>query len=351
MTTDMQELKVVVLGRRGAGKTTLIYRMLGLTKLTSTTDKSTYYPYKLNSNVKLNIWDIPEKFRATYNMQCREAAVICICVDLTKDLKEMQTILDAINESKANIVLIGTKASLMQPEDLKARSKELTTLAGERGWSSIVETTGSDDSLRFADILAQVPVVKTAIGDLIECQSLPSSASKKDWQALLRKVKGNPGMRVTGMGALTPSCYKIQLEIKALIMKRDDPSVEIGLTAAKESILNLIDKRIEEIEKTEGYLFNKSPEKSQAWLDLYEKIYLAPNGDDLKKIIETWKAAAPPDQNRPPLNKTNMAIIMDHRQKYFQYFKPNKTRSEDVLAQIEEEIRKTNLKWDNSTNG
>ena len=120
----MQEIKVVLIGDSGVGKTSLFQRIKGddfCEKQSSTVGGScSYFEVQTEKGpVNLNMWDTAgqERFRTIVPMYFRKASVVIIVFDVTKrstfdSISEWHTLIREKAPETAKIILVGNKTDL-----------------------------------------------------------------------------------------------------------------------------------------------------------------------------------------------------------------------------------------------
>jgi len=131
---EVVDLKLVLLGQPGVGKTCLVYRYLYNTfGETISTIGASFAMKKIESNGRpcnLGIWDTAgqERFDSLSSFYCRGARAAIICFDLTDrasfeclQSKWVKKVLDEA-EPGCHICIVGTKLDLVQEPHLSAPS-------------------------------------------------------------------------------------------------------------------------------------------------------------------------------------------------------------------------------------
>lgn len=161
------DLKLVLLGQPGVGKTCLVYRYLYNTfGETISTIGASFAMKKVEANGRtcnLGIWDTAgqERFDSLSSFYCRGARAAIICFDLTDrssfeciQTKWIKKVADEA-ENGCHICLVGTKADLVQMQiaTRAVRKEEVDALAAKH----------------HADVFETSAKAGQGVGDIFQC--------------------------------------------------------------------------------------------------------------------------------------------------------------------------------------
>ena len=160
---EEEELKVILVGEMGTGKTSLINTAIGLKfqeKLASTTTNSIVNKVmKINGkSYSINLWDTigQEKYRSLTKIFLKGSKIVIFVYDIT-NLQSFQELnywfdctKDIINE-KIVMGIVGNKSDLFLKEEVK--ESDARELAKQKGFEFAL--TSAKDPLIFCEFFAQ----------------------------------------------------------------------------------------------------------------------------------------------------------------------------------------------------
>ncbi len=355
----MTDYTVVFIGEPGSGKTHLIRSLKGrgLTRTDPTQSSEFGGFHTISQGFRAKIWDLPAKVLATFSMFIKKETVSYLCLDLTlepgviaKQVKYWTAEVVAVGGLGSNIVLLGTKADkILNQQTLDDKKNQLIRLAQQYNCcSDVFITSAVSDTVNGTTNMDDVFSEAALPADIKEGISRPIAVpiivegevdTTYKWRDCLIDLVNKRQVRaVSGVINLSVEAYKVQLKIMALLKFRNkEVPTELNVTEfdpVKIKILALIDARIEKIEGTWGVFKNKSPEKVNAWLHLYELLYLEPNVDKFRSIIEDWGTQT---QIVNGETRGNLSIIGDQRANAG-FFESKESQSLKILALIKSEL-------------
>lgn len=167
MRMETVDLKLVLLGQPGVGKTCLVYRYLYNTfGETISTIGASFAMKKVEASGRhcnLGIWDTAgqERFDSLSSFYCRGARAAIICFDLTDraSFEKLQTkwIKKVLDEAEhgCHICLVGTKLDLIQAQQAsRAVDKEEVEAVAAKHHAHVFETSAK---------------AGTGVGDIFQC--------------------------------------------------------------------------------------------------------------------------------------------------------------------------------------
>ena len=171
---DDEEIKVILVGEMGTGKTSLINTAIGLSfqdKLPSTTTNSIVNKVMEIKGKKysINLWDTigQEKYRSLTKIFMKGAKVVIFVYDIT-NLQSFQELnywfdctKDIINE-KIVMGIVGNKSDLFLKEEVK--ESDARELAKQKGFEFAL--TSAKDPLIFCEFLEKL--VKKYLGEEVD---------------------------------------------------------------------------------------------------------------------------------------------------------------------------------------
>ena len=141
------DIKVVVLGAEGSGKSSILLRAID----------SSFYEYsaptigvKFKAHAsdvsRLQIWDTSgdPRFQSLSNMYLKDASLCMYCVDLTKPFDSYKSTIEALIASRPDlkIILVGTKSDLQRDAVIR---NELVDFASQKGLDSPFITSAKEN--------------------------------------------------------------------------------------------------------------------------------------------------------------------------------------------------------------
>ena len=171
---EEEEIKVILVGEMGTGKTSLINTAIGLQfqeKLASTTTNSIMNKMvKINGKTySINLWDTigQEKYRSLTKIFMKGAKIVIFVYDITnlESFKELnywfESAKDIINEQTV-MGIVGNKSDLFLKEEVK--ESEARQLAKEKGYE--FSLTSAKNSAIFCEFLEKL--IKMYLGEEID---------------------------------------------------------------------------------------------------------------------------------------------------------------------------------------
>ena len=183
---EEEELKVILVGEMGTGKTSLINTAIGLKfqeKLASTTTNSIVNKVmKINGkSYSINLWDTigQEKYRSLTKIFLKGSKIVIFVYDIT-NLQSFQELnywfdctKDIINE-KIVMGIVGNKSDLFLKEEVK--ESDARELAKQKGFEFAL--TSAKDPLIFCEFLEKL--VKKDLGEEVDDGDDDKGKKKKD---------------------------------------------------------------------------------------------------------------------------------------------------------------------------
>ena len=182
---DEEEIKVILVGEMGTGKTSLINTAIGLQfqeKLASTTTNSIMNKtMKINGkNYSINLWDTigQEKYRSLTKIFMKGSKVVIFVYDITnkESFKELnywfESTKDIINEQTV-MGIVGNKSDLFLKEEVS--ENEARQLAKEKGYEFAL--TSAKNSAMFCEFLEKL--IKKYLGEEIDDDDEEDNTKKK----------------------------------------------------------------------------------------------------------------------------------------------------------------------------
>ena len=183
---EEEELKVILVGEMGTGKTSLINTAIGLKfqeKLASTTTNSIMNKVmKINGkSYSINLWDTigQEKYRSLTKIFLKGSKIVIFVYDIT-NLQSFQELnywfdctKDIINE-KIVMGIVGNKSDLFLKEEVK--ESDARELAKQKGFEFAL--TSAKDPLIFCEFLEKL--VKKYLGEEVDDDDDDKGKKKKD---------------------------------------------------------------------------------------------------------------------------------------------------------------------------
>ena len=160
--TDDNEIKVILVGESGTGKTSLINVAVGLSFNPDivTTSSSTYVQKSFQisgKEYKLNLWDTigQEKYRALTKIFIKDSKIVIFVYDITKKktFDELEFWIKTIEEilgKEAVIGIVGNKSDLYLKEDVK---EEIASNYAKSKGAFFKTTSAKADPLSFIKFL------------------------------------------------------------------------------------------------------------------------------------------------------------------------------------------------------
>ena len=159
-----EEIKVILVGEMGTGKTSLINTAIGLKfqeKLASTTTNSIMNKtMKVNGKTySVNLWDTigQEKYRSLTKIFLKGAKIVIFVYDITniQSFKELDYWFDSTKEiinEKIVMGIVGNKSDLFLKEEVK--ESDARALAKQKGFDFAL--TSAKNSTMFCDFLEKL---------------------------------------------------------------------------------------------------------------------------------------------------------------------------------------------------
>ena len=182
---DEEEIKVILVGEMGTGKTSLINTAIGLQfqeKLASTTTNSIMNKImKINGKTySINLWDTigQEKYRSLTKIFMKGAKIVIFVYDITSlnTFKELNywfdSTKDIINEQTV-MGIVGNKSDLFLEEEVK--ETDARKLAKEKGFEFAL--TSAKNSTMFCEFLEKL--IKKYLGEEIDDEDNDDNDKKK----------------------------------------------------------------------------------------------------------------------------------------------------------------------------
>jgi len=182
---DEEEIKVILVGEMGTGKTSLINTAIGLQfqeKLASTTTNSIMNKImKINGKTySINLWDTigQEKYRSLTKIFMKGAKIVIFVYDITSlnTFKELNywfdSTKDIINEQTV-MGIVGNKSDLFLKEEVK--ETDARKLAKEKGFEFAL--TSAKNSTMFCEFLEKL--IKKYLGEEIDDEDNDDNDKKK----------------------------------------------------------------------------------------------------------------------------------------------------------------------------
>ena len=182
---DEEEIKVILVGEMGTGKTSLINTAIGLQfqeKLASTTTNSIMNKMvKINGKTySINLWDTigQEKYRSLTKIFMKRAKIVIFVYDITSlnTFKELNywfdSTKDIINEQTV-MGIVGNKSDLFLEEEVK--ETDARKLAKEKGFEFAL--TSAKNSTMFCEFLEKL--IKKYLGEEIDDEDNDDNDKKK----------------------------------------------------------------------------------------------------------------------------------------------------------------------------
>ena len=192
-----EEIKVILVGEMGTGKTSLINTAIGLKfqeKLASTTTNSIMNKtMKVNGKTySVNLWDTigQEKYRSLTKIFLKGAKIVIFVYDITniQSFKELDYWFDSTKEiinEKIVMGIVGNKSDLFLKEEVK--ESDARALAKQKGFDFAL--TSAKNSTMFFDFLEKL--LKKYLGQKDEENEDDNNNKKKP-----EKLKiGKPGVK------------------------------------------------------------------------------------------------------------------------------------------------------------
>ena len=194
---EEEEIKVILLGEMGTGKTSLINTAIGLNfqeKLASTTTNSIMNKtMTINGKTySVNLWDTigQEKYRSLTKIFLKGAKIVIFVYDITniQSFKELDYWFDSTKEiinEKIVMGIVGNKSDLFLKEEVK--ESDARALAKQKGFDFAL--TSAKNSTMFCDFLEKL--LKKYLGQKDEENEDDNNNKKKP-----EKLKiGKPGVK------------------------------------------------------------------------------------------------------------------------------------------------------------
>ena len=182
---EEEEIKVILVGEMGTGKTSLINTAIGLQfqeKLSSTTTNSIMNKImKINGKTySINLWDTigQEKYRSLTKIFMKGAKIVIFVYDITSlnTFKELNywfdSTKDIINEQTV-MGIVGNKSDLFLKEEVK--ETDARKLAKEKGFEFAL--TSAKNSTMFCEFLEKL--IKKYLGEEIDDEDNDDNDKKK----------------------------------------------------------------------------------------------------------------------------------------------------------------------------
>ena len=182
---EEEEIKVILVGEMGTGKTSLINTAIGLQfqeKLASTTTNSIMNKImKINGKTySINLWDTigQEKYRSLTKIFMKGAKIVIFVYDITSlnTFKELNywfdSTKDIINEQTV-MGIVGNKSDLFLKEEVK--ETDARKLAKEKGFEFAL--TSAKNSTMFCEFLEKL--IKKYLGEEIDDEDNDDNDKKK----------------------------------------------------------------------------------------------------------------------------------------------------------------------------
>ena len=187
---EEEEIKVILVGEMGTGKTSLINTAIGLQfqeKLASTTTNSIMNKMvKINGKTySINLWDTigQEQYRSLTKIFMKGAKIVIFVYDITnlESFKELnywfESAKDIINEQTV-MGIVGNKSDLFLKEEVK--ESDARQLAKEKGYEFAL--TSAKNATMFCEFLEKL--IKKYLGEEIDDDDDENDNDKKKSEKL-----------------------------------------------------------------------------------------------------------------------------------------------------------------------
>jgi len=194
---EEEEIKVILVGEMGTGKTSLINTAIGLNfqeKLASTTTNSIMNKtMKINGkSYSVNLWDTigQEKYRSLTKIFLKGSKIVIFVYDITnlQSFKELNYWFDCTKEiinEKVVMGIVGNKSDLFLKEEVK--ESDARQLAKQKGFDFAL--TSAKNSTMFCDFLEKL--LKKYLGQDDE-ENEDDDNKKKSEKLKKEKAGGKP---------------------------------------------------------------------------------------------------------------------------------------------------------------
>ena len=194
---EEEEIKVILVGEMGTGKTSLINTAIGLNfqeKLASTTTNSIMNKtMKVNGkSYSVNLWDTigQEKYRSLTKIFLKGSKIVIFVYDITnlQSFKELNYWFDCTKEiinEKVVMGIVGNKSDLFLKEEVK--ESDARQLAKQKGFDFAL--TSAKNSTMFCDFLEKL--LKKYLGQDDE-ENEDNDNKKKSEKLKKEKAGGKP---------------------------------------------------------------------------------------------------------------------------------------------------------------
>ena len=192
---EEEEIKVILVGEMGTGKTSLINTAIGLKfqdKTASTTTNSIVNK-KMEINDKtysINLWDTigQEKYRSLTKIFMKGAKIVILVYDITNydSFKELNFWIESTKEiltEQPVMGIVGNKSDLFLKEEVK--ESEARQLAKEKGYE--FSLTSAKNSAIFCEFLEKL--IKMYLGEEIDDDDDDDKAKKKGEKLKVGNIK------------------------------------------------------------------------------------------------------------------------------------------------------------------
>ena len=192
---EEEEIKVILVGEMGTGKTSLINTAIGLKfqdKTASTTTNSIVNK-KMEINDKtysINLWDTigQEKYRSLTKIFMKGAKIVILVYDITNydSFKELNFWIESTKEiltEQPVMGIVGNKSDLFLKEEVK--ESEARQFAKDRGYE--FSLTSAKNSAIFCEFLEKL--IKMYLGEEIDDDDDDDKAKKKGEKLKVGNIK------------------------------------------------------------------------------------------------------------------------------------------------------------------
>ena len=182
---DQEEIKVILVGEMGTGKTSLINTAIGIKfqeKLESTTTNSIFNKIvQINGKTySINLWDTigQEKYRSLTKIFMKGAKIVIFVYDITnlESFKELnfwfESAKEIINEQTV-MGIVGNKSDLFLKEEVK--ESDARQLAKEKGYEFAL--TSAKNATMFCEFLEKL--IKKYLGEELDDDDDEDDKDKK----------------------------------------------------------------------------------------------------------------------------------------------------------------------------